>query len=599
LGPNLKGQAEMQCANKNRKWKAAVTCLAAICAATCVRAGAEVTSLETSSSALPVKEITVFKDGHTFVLHEGETPTDGDGNVTLDYLPRPIIGTFWAYSADARAKLAGVVSQKRLVGVRRTALTIPELIEGNIGARVRVHDGNVYEATILEIPTRSSEELSRTGPSGGPETPSVRSDVVMLRVAEGVKIVPVNRIQQITFLDGPKTDLTREEFRDAMTLKLDWNKRTSGKMAKVGMVYVQRGIRWIPNYRVDIDGKGTATVKLQATIINELTDVEDVTANLVIGVPRFAFERTVDPISLQQTAAQLSSHFRRDTQSAYAFSNMIMSQAAMPALRPETPAGGEAIDLGPDVAESGKNEDLYVFTLEHVTLKKGQRMVVPIAEYELPYEDVFVLDLPFGPPPEVEHRLNNDQQARLAQLFHSPKVMHVIRLSNSAGCPLTTAPALILREGRIIAQGMMTYTAIGASGDLELTAAVDISVERLDEEIERIADAAKWDGYAYARTNLAGGVKLTNHRGTAVNLEVRRSVLGHIDSASHEGSIVHLGRHEGGLATPSGVPFWWSWYNWPYWWYHFNAISRVTWQYRLDPGQTIDLEYEWHYFWRR
>jgi len=454
----------MQCVNQNRKWRVAFVCFAAIFATTCVRAEAAVASLESSSSTLPVEEITVFKDGHSFVLHEGEMPTDGDGNVTLDYLPRPIVGTFWAYSADARAKLTGVISHKRLVDVRRTALTIPELIEGNIGARVRVHDGNVYEATILEIPTRSSEELGRTGPTGAPESLPVRSDVVMLRVAEGVKVVPLNQIQRITFLDGPRTDVTCDEFRETMTLKLDWEKPAPDAKAKVGMVYVQRGIRWIPSYRIDIDGEGAATVKLQATIINELTDVEDVTANLVIGVPRFAFENTVDPISLQQTAAQLSSHFRRDSQSAYAFSNMIMTQAAMPVRRPETPAGGEVIDLGPDVAESGKNEDLYVFTVEHVTLKKGQRMVVPIAEYELRYEDVFVLDLPFGPPPEVGHRLNNDQQAKLAQLFHAPKVMHVIRLSNSAECPLTTAPALILREGRVVAQGMMTYTAAGASG---------------------------------------------------------------------------------------------------------------------------------------
>jgi hypothetical protein len=319
----------------------------------------------------------------------------------------------------------------------------------------------------------------------------------------------------------------------------------------------------------------------------------------VIGVPKFAFAKTPDPISLQQTVAQLSSHFRTDSQSAYAFSNMIMTQAVRPARRSNAPTGSEVIDLGPDVAGSGKNEDLYVFTLEHVTLKKGQRMVVPIAEYKLQYRDVFVLDLPFGPPPEVEHRLNNDQQAKLAQLYHAPKVMHVIRLANNAQCPLTTAPALILRQGRIIAQGMMTYTAVGASGDLELTVAVDISVEKLDKETDRIPDAAKWDGYTYARSNLSGSVELKNHRADAVELEIRRSILGHIDSASHEGSIVHLGRHEGGWATTNGLPFWWNWYNWPYWWYHFNAVGRVSWQCRLKPGQTIDLEYKWHYFWRR
>jgi hypothetical protein len=276
-------------------------------------------------------------------------------------------------------------------------------------------------------------------------------------------------------------------------------------------------------------------------------------------------------------------------------------QAAMPVRRAEAPAGndGDALDLGPDVAGSGKNEDLYIFTLEHVTLKKGQRMVVPVAEYELKYRDVFVLDLPFGPPPEVRHNLNSEQQTKLAQLYYSPKVMHKIRIANNAKCPLTTAPALILRQGSIIAQGMMTYTAVGASSDLELTTAVDIAVEKLDNETDRIPDAAKWDNNTYARSNLTGTIHLTNRRSDTVNLEIHRSVLGNIDSAGHEGSIAHLGRHEGGWMDPNSLPFWWGWYNWPYWWYHFNAVGRVTWECELKPGKSIDLEYQWHYFWRR
>jgi hypothetical protein len=164
---------------------------------------------------------------------------------------------------------------------------------------------------------------------------------------------------------------------------------------------------------------------------------------------------------------------------------------------------------------------------------------------------------------------------------------------------LTTAPVMILRQGRIIAQGMMTYTAIGASSDLELTAAVDIAVDKLDNETERVPDAAKWDNYTYARSNLTGTITLTNRRSDTVSLEIRRSILGQIDSASHEGSIEHLGRHEGGWMDPNSLPFWWGWYNWPYWWYHFNAVGRVTWEYELKPGKSIELQYKWHYFWRR
>jgi len=592
----------MKSVSKNQKWLPGFVTLLGICLMFFIQRDAAANNSQVALTNMPVKEITIFKDGHTFVLHEGKMPVGADGNVTIDYLPRPIIGTFGAYSADAGAKLTAVVSQKRIVPVKRTALTIPELIEGNIGAKVRITEAGLaaYETTIVGIPTRSTEELSSAEPPGSPEKLPERGSIVLLKFEGGIKAVPISRIQEVTFLDEPKLQLAGEQFRDMMTLKLDWGRRRPEQTADVGMVYVQRGIRWIPNYRIDIDGKGNATVKLQATIVNELADVEDVKAHLVIGVPKFAFENTVDPISLQQTVAQLSRHFRPDSQSAYAFSNMIMTQQAeMPVRRVDVPDSSETLDLGPEVAGSGKNEDLYIFTLEHVTLKKGQRMVVPVAEYELKYRDVFVLDLPFGPPPEVRHNLNNQQQAELAQLYYSPKVMHKIRLDNDAEYPLTTAPAMILRQGRIIAQGMMTYTAVGASSDLELTAAVDISVEKLDKETERMPDAVKWDGYSYARSNLTGTITLTNRRSDTVSLEIRRSILGQIDSASHEGSIEHLGRHEGGWMDPNSLPFWWGWYNWPYWWYHFNAVGRVSWECEIESGKTVELEYNWHYFWRR
>src|ERR1043165_1771485 len=90
---------------------------------------------------LPVREITVFKDGHVFVGHQGTMPVDAAGNVTMDYLPAPVIGTFWPYSADRNAKLTGVSANQRRVLVERTALSVRELLEANVGV----------EAFITEI----------------------------------------------------------------------------------------------------------------------------------------------------------------------------------------------------------------------------------------------------------------------------------------------------------------------------------------------------------------------------------------------------------------------------------------------------------------
>jgi hypothetical protein len=566
---------------------------------------------EGALAAMPIKEVTVFKDGHAFVLHEGKMPTDAAGRVVLDYLPAPVLGTFWAYSADPKVTLTSVSSGKRRVAVKRTALSLPELIEGNVGAKVRVKeipDGETkeprppYEATILGLPTRSGEELERTSPPGAEPRLPEKGSIVLLKTADGVKAVPISRIESVVFLGDPAPGVASEEFRNVLSLQFNWGKAKAPDTAAVGMVYLQRGLRWIPDYRVDIDGQGKARVKLQATLINELADLVDAKAHLVIGVPTFAFQDSVDPISLQQTVAQLSSHFRRDAQTAFAMSNAIMSQQAMPVERqPQNeggPGAGRAIDLGPDISGGKKSEDLFIFTLEHVTLKKGERMVVPVAEYDLGYKDVYILDLPFGPPPELRQRGNTEQQAQLAKLMGMPKVMHAIRIANKGEYPLTTAPALILRDGRLVAQGLMKYTAIGATSDLELTAAVDVSAQKSDKEAGRQANAANWHNLTFDRIELAGTIHLVNRRTGPVDLEVTRHILGLMDGADHDGKAEQMGWAEGGSELVGELPAWWYWYGWEEWWYHYNGIGRAEWKLTLEPGKDVDLKYTWHYFWR-
>ncbi len=288
---------------------------------------------------MPVREVTVFKDGHALMLHSGKMPVEPSGDVLMDYLPAPVLGTFWPYSADKNVKLTAVVAGKRKVLVERTSLTVRELLEGNPGAEVTVSEmamsgaattpeGLTYTATIVGLPERNSKELEANAPPGEGEKLPEKSNLILLKTAEGVRAVNIDRIQQVTFRGPHKSSVADEEFRNLLRLKLDWGDRKPGKEADMGLLYLQKGIRWIPSYKVAIDGKGKATVQLEATLINEMVDLEDVTANLVVGVPKFDFAETPDPIGLSQTVAQLSPYFQRDAQTQYAFSNAIMSQAA-------------------------------------------------------------------------------------------------------------------------------------------------------------------------------------------------------------------------------------------------------------------------------
>jgi hypothetical protein len=125
-----------------------------------------------------------------------------------------------------------------------------------------------------------------------------KDDVVLLKTAEGIKAVNINRIQDVTFKNPPRNIWGNVEFRNLLTLQPDWGGRKPERSVDVGLTYVQRGIQWIPNYKVTTDGTSKATVKLQATLLNELTDLNDVTTNLVVGVPTFHFKDTVDPMAL-------------------------------------------------------------------------------------------------------------------------------------------------------------------------------------------------------------------------------------------------------------------------------------------------------------
>ena len=572
------------------------------------RLAAKPAAVEASAlTAMPVRELAIFKDGHAFVMHECELPTDADGNIVIDTLPTPVLGTFWPYSADANARLAAVVAGTRDVKSEHKALSVRALLEANLGANVVITevDGDPYDATVIDIPTRpkkdAGQNVSNIEQQARCAPPYEPGNVALLRVNGGVKAIPLSRIRDVVFCDEPNTAVETIDARKLLTLKLDWGEQQPGASANVGMVYLQRGVRWIPNYRIDIDEAGKAHVRLQATLINELADIDGATAHLVIGVPSFRFRDTLDPMSLQEAAVQLSQHFQQQREGMYnAFSNAMMTQVAQGYdYNPSAADAGAAGSTDPAIASASRHEDMFVFDVKNVTLRKGERMVVPVVEFTLPYEDVFALDVPFTPPAEARCNANDAQLAELFRLLQAPKAMHRIRLHNTSAYPLTTAPVIILADGQLLAQSMMTYASCGAMCDVDLTTAIEIQVSKSDAETNRTPSAEQWGGHTYGRIDLAGKIALMNHGGKPITLEVRRYVLGQADTADNDGTIVQTSVFDDDHAQPGGTyPYWWRWYYWPDWWFHFNGVGRVSWEVRLEAGHGAELNYAWHYFWR-
>ncbi|MEW6251796.1 MAG: hypothetical protein AB1716_14215 [Planctomycetota bacterium] len=582
-------------------------------------------SAAVSTAALPIREVAVFKDGHAFVLHEGAVPVNDAGEVILDTVPAAILGTVWPYCAEPNARLTGVVAGTRKVQSGQTTLAeLRQLLFGNPGAEVVITEQNgvSYGAVILGAPAGEQHTVAPADggpasapasaatsaePSTKPEIPVAPNAVILLKVQEGTKALPVDQIRQVTFRTPPRAALPTETDRKVLTFRLDWGGKQPAATARIGLAYVQKGLRWIPNYRIDLEADGKARVRLQATLINELADLDDTTAHLVIGVPSFYFKDTLDPLALQDTAVQLSAYFQeRPTgrgpghQAAMLSNALLAQQVRMGEYRGPQGGGAPAGEspVGSDLPGAA-NEDLFIFTLEHLRLRKGERMVLPVAEFTLSYEDAFALELPFAPPADIQPQAASEQVRELERMLKSPKVMHRLHLTNSSQYPLTTAPVLLVRDGRPLAQALLTYTPSGGHVDIDVTAAVDISVSRSESETQRTPNALHWRGDHFARVDLAGEVQLTNRRAKPVRVRVTRHVFGRVEQASHDGRIEMSNALEDGRGWPEWQPpYWWYWYAWPYWWHYHNGHGRITWTVELDPGEAVKLEYKWYYYWR-
>lgn len=568
--------------------------------------GSEPAANRSTLGRLPVKEIAVFKDGHAFVMHEGMAATDGAGNVVLNQLPRPLLGAFWPYSGESNARLASASAARRRVRTERTALDLASLIRANVGRKVMITEAanrddpnQRYGAVIAAFPTRSSEELAATSNPDAEEALPQKGEIVLLKTDKGTKALPLSRVQDVTFIEGPNPRVADEEFRNLLTLQLDWRGGAPARQARVGFAYVEKGMRWVPSYKVTLDDKGNARVQLQATLINEMTDLDNVTVSLVVGVPSFAFKDLADPMALQSTLAQVSAVMPMDSRWSNMLSNAVMTQAPT-RVADQQPAPGRTQDLGPDPQSDGMNEDLHVFTLRGISLRKGERLVAPVADFSVPCRDLYELNIPFGAPNDLMRQIPPDQQQEIARLLAAPKVMHLVRLKNTQKHPLTTGPALILQGNRVLAQSLLAYTPVNAEVDLELTAAINIPARVEERESKRDLRALVIDDTTYVRVEQSGEITLTNRGARPVVVEVVRSLSGMVDNASGNGKVEKVGPAEGTGSAPAsgGTLEAWRQIRWPEWYGRLNMASQVRWSVELKPGETANRNYGWHYFWR-
>lgn len=548
---------------------------------------------ENSARSLPITEVTAFKDGHALVVRSGTVKTDGAGDVLLDELPRPLLGTFWASDLEDRAVLRAVTA--KVVEETETVepSNVPDLLTHNVGAEIEFLDvtNGLRRGVLRRVLQENGQRLALIEETvAGDENEYTRTAAV-----------PVEQIRDLRFVgDTPTTTMERAVQRPRLSMDLEWE-GAPAEEAGVSLMGVEHGLRWIPAYRVTILDGGRVRIELEATLVNDLADLADARVHLAVGVPSFAFAGQTDPMALVEQLAPLGQAYEpgrragREMSAGQMLSNSIMTQAAY-----GYDDGAEMSGAGgtsPEVGGGERAEDLYVFTVEHLSLERGARMVLPLASYEAPFETVYTLDLIASPPVQALQSFSTQMQRELAMSLDRPMARHVLRITNDneRGMPITTAPALVVKDGRTLAQGLLRYAAPGARADLEVGAAVDLSVTSEETETGREPNALTWGSNRFGRIDIGFLGCVTNRKGHGVTVEVSKLALGLSDGvgAGGEASAVNL-LSETAFWTRSS---WWQGYSWPWWWHGVNGATRYTWTLEIGPGERAEFDASWHYFW--
>ena len=550
-----------------------------------------------------ITDVTVFKDGNALVVEKGKARVE-DGWCRTTRVPYPLIGTIWASAGDGEIDF--LRASKSVVVEKIPCAELIDILNANIGKKVVVKDNaqNIYKGVIKgimrhestkEVVKAVSEEdrYSRWGYNPGRETlqsqlekQKTESPFLMLESEEGMNLIKHDQIKNILFEDKNPvmTKDSSKEYKE-MFFHAVKDKRALNRETEVGFVYVQKGIRYIPDYKIDYLDNGNVKLALQATVINELGDIDGASLRLVVGVPSFIMKNTISPMSLSEASPYLSSFFRppeRGGQNSQynMFSNAVMSQVAA------SPSGSEA-SAGPDIPAEGQLEDLYIYTKPGFSLKKGESALVKLLEVTAPFKDIYTWDIPPLPPQDILANLNSSQNQQMRGLLSASKAIHKLRIKNTGDIPWTTGPATIFKDNNSLGQSLLTYTSAGSEVDVAITTAVDLSTKKEEKEISRKSIVVA--GNSYQQVFIHGTLSVTNLKSKPVRIYITRKAIGKVSEATDDGKIRLTSILEDTDISTND-------YSWqsslPQYYFNLNSYSEIKWDKTIPAGKTITVEYD-------
>lgn len=508
--------------------------------------------------------ISVFKNGTGFFIKK-VNPKIKDGVSIIENLPQALFGTIW-FSTE-NGSIRSVTSE--LGSSTQKASTLFELLKANTGKKVRIvlQSGESVEGTIEKTGSYSKSEKIEAS-----YVPVVsNSDTyLLLKTKEGWKTISDHSIRSIDFFDQPNEEFVSDQSK--RVVRIEFSKGNNSK--SVDMMYMSKGIGWIPSYLITLKDEKNASLILTANFSNDAEDIKDGNLNLVVGVPNFAYSFLESPLTSKQTLAEFLQALNYGNAEYGGRNDLrnIASQSMSNSL-------GFASNRDDDSEEIKitSSEDLYFYEIPFkVNLKKGDRAIYELLRGDLQYEHIYEVVLATNSNDGYSYSYDQDRQKKSKE---PEKVWHSIQFKNTTGNPLTTGTVMVVNSEngiqKPISQDKLNYTVIGGRTKVKLTLSPDIEVMATEKETSREERAKKKDNYDYDLVNVEATITIKNHKNTSLKLDLTRDVWGEMIKSTHKWDVIKL------------AP------------YYLSKKNQVDWEVDLKANESKEITYQYKVYIRR
>lgn len=509
----------------------------------------------------------LFKNGLAVVRRTAEV--EGPGVYRVEDVPEPLHGTYWL---ESDAQVTTQVTQ------RDVEVPLSKAVPGNFqedlaGREVVVHFAEQglppASGTVLKIdPPHGDAAWNRRyeqpsyyygweGYSARP-VPAGGGRFLLLKNKEGQLYIDPAKI---AYLEAKGDAAVVRQRKAVLLLKVGESKQ---KKAVISITYLAKGMAWAPSYRVDISDPKTLLLKQSAVVKNELEPFADAQLQLISGFPSVHFGHVVSPLAPTQTWAnffqQLNQHFGRGNS---AMSNVATQQVV--GFNRNAPDSG--IDLS--ALPSGEGVDVHYQDVGRQSLEEGDSLALETASGKAAYDRIVEWLVP--DTRQADGRYIEEYQRQSDPEKYEDSIWDSVRFRNPLSFPMTTAPAMVVADGKFNGQQMSYWVNPGEETTLHVTKALSVRSRSVEQEIDGGRDIVYIGGLSFRKTTLEGTLQANNHRNESVTLVIRRCFSGDLVSADREPKTTLLEEGAG----------------------YVNKRNQLTWNLTLKPGEEVKLKYRY------